>query len=151
MSIPAPWVSSGERRACHPDRVSEQRARDGDRVHLSLPARPAYARVARIGAASLAHRWGFPPHQVQDLRLAIDEAIILLLAGHREEPGSIDIEYALDGAVLQIDVHAGFAGSGEAPALEDDALDRFRTLAGELLSGYELGAHRVVLTIERAG
>ncbi|MDH3706572.1 MAG: ATP-binding protein [Acidimicrobiia bacterium] len=131
--------------------MSEQRARDGARVHLSLPARPAYARVARIGAASLAHRWGFPPHQVQDLRLAVDEAIILLLAGHREEPGSINIEYALDDGVLQIDVHAGFDDAGAVPALEEDALDRFRTLAGELLTGYDLGAHRVGLTIERAG
>ena len=79
--MPPTWVSSREPTACHPDLVSEQRARDGDRVHLSLPARPAYARVARIGAASLAHRWGFPPHQVQDLRLAVDEAIILFRDG----------------------------------------------------------------------
>jgi len=149
--MPPTWVSSREPTACHPDPVSEQRARDGDRVHLSLPARPAYARVARIGAASLAHRWGFPPHQVQDLRLALDEAIILLLAGHREEPGSIDIDYTIAEGELQIDVRAGFDDDRDAPALEQDALDRFRSLAGELLSGYELGAHRVTLTVERAG
>ncbi|MGI9603720.1 MAG: ATP-binding protein [Acidimicrobiales bacterium] len=126
-------------------------ARDGDRVRLSLPATSAYARLARIGAASLAHRWGFAAYQVQDLRLAIDEAIILLLGGDAEHPGTIDVEYGLDGDRLSIDVIARFGDDAEQPTLDDEALDRFRTLAGELLSSYELGADKVAMEIDRQG
>jgi len=144
--------SSDDAPACHPDTVSDDEgARSGDRVRLSLPANSAYARLARIGAASLAHRWGFVPHQVQDLRLAIDEAIILLLGGDADHPGTIDIDYLLDGDRLTVDVTARFGSDEVQPILGDDGLDRFRTLAGELLAGYELGADRVRMHIDRAG
>jgi len=142
-------VSSTERSACHSDDVSEESARDGERVRLSLPATAAYARLARIAAARLAHRWDFAPHQVQDLRLAIDEAFILLLAGHHDQPGSIDVDYLLDDDHLSVDVTAAFGEPEQASALDEASVERFRTLAGELLSAYQLGANRVELRIDR--
>lgn len=123
--------------------------REGDRVRLSVPAHSAYARMARIGAASLAHRWGLAPRQVQDLRLAVDEAIILLLGGEMDHPGTIDIDYRLGENALEVGIEARFGAADVQPELSDEALDRFRTLAGELLSQYELGADRVRLRVDR--
>ncbi len=47
-------------------------------VRLRLPAGTAYGRVARVTTAAIARRRGFTYREVEDLRLAIDEAIIAL-------------------------------------------------------------------------
>jgi hypothetical protein len=54
-----------------------------DHVRLSLPARHEYARIARIGVAALALRMGFTYREIEDLRLAVDEALIFLLGSDR--------------------------------------------------------------------
>ena len=54
-------------------------ADDHDLVVLRVPAEPRYARVLRIAVSAYAVRLGLPPAAVEDLRLAVDEALILLL------------------------------------------------------------------------
>lgn len=68
-----------------------------DRIRLVLPADPAYGRIARIAVSSVALRLGVPYPVVEDLRLAVDEAVILLLrpdagpdAGPDAVPGSVN-------------------------------------------------------------
>ena len=46
---------------------------------LRVPAEPRYARVLRIAVSAYAVRLGLLPAAVEDLRLAVDEALILLL------------------------------------------------------------------------
>ncbi|GAA2035630.1 hypothetical protein GCM10009756_30360 [Pseudokineococcus marinus] len=59
------------------------------RVDLRLPADPAYLSVLRTTAAALAARLDLSVDEVEDLRIAVDEAASLLLAtadaGHAEE------------------------------------------------------------------
>ena len=66
----------------------------GDHIRLVLPAEPDYGRIARVAASSLALRLGFSFAEIEDLRLAVDEMVILLM---RPEggPGDITIEFTI--------------------------------------------------------
>ncbi|NNE74693.1 MAG: hypothetical protein HKN26_13585 [Acidimicrobiales bacterium] len=134
-----------------PDREKPDRERDV--IRLTVPATTGYARIARVGAASLAFRWGFGQRQVQDLRLAIDEAVILLM-GHQHRPGTITIEYRIDDGRMVIDGMTTLAAETPEPAhfFDQEAIDRFITLAGELLAEFQLDAAErcVHLVLERA-
>ncbi|HEX2901995.1 MAG TPA: ATP-binding protein [Jatrophihabitans sp.] len=52
---------------------------DADIVELSVPADPAYVSVLRTVTASLAARRDFTIDEIDDLRIAVDEASALLL------------------------------------------------------------------------
>jgi len=52
---------------------------DGDIVELTVPADPAYVSVLRTVTASLAARRDFTIEEIDDLRIAVDEASSLLL------------------------------------------------------------------------
>ena len=58
---------------------------EGDRIRLTVPATAAAARITRVSAAGLATRAGFSYGEVEQLRLAVDEATALL-ASHVGEP-----------------------------------------------------------------
>ncbi len=52
-----------------------------DRVELRVPADPAYLAVLRTACAGLAARLDLTLDEIEDLRIAVDEACSLLLAG----------------------------------------------------------------------
>lgn len=60
---------------------------DGDQICLQMPADPRFARVARVAVSALAVRLGFDVGVVEDLRIAVDEALVLLLRDLPPEPG----------------------------------------------------------------
>jgi serine/threonine-protein kinase RsbW len=57
-----------------------------DTVELDVPANPAYLAVVRTATAGLAARLDLTLDQIEDLRIAVDEACALLLGG-RSHPG----------------------------------------------------------------
>jgi serine/threonine-protein kinase RsbW len=59
----------------------------GDFVELRVPADPAYLAVVRTAAAGLAARLDLTLDEIEDLRIAVDEACALLLdhRTHREQ------------------------------------------------------------------
>ena len=57
-----------------------------DTVELDVPANPAYLAVVRTATAGLAARLDLTLDQIEDLRIAVDEACALLLGG-RTHPG----------------------------------------------------------------
>ena len=57
-----------------------------DTVHLRVPADPAYLAVIRTATAGLAARLDLTLDEIEDLRIAVDEACALLL-GHQNHPG----------------------------------------------------------------
>ncbi len=50
-------------------------------ARLVLPAQPDFVQVARLTFAGLATRLGFPYDEAEDIRLAVGEAMTLLIAG----------------------------------------------------------------------
>lgn len=106
----------------------------GDQIRLRLPADPAYGRVARITASSLALRLGLPFQRIDDLRLAIDEAVVLLL---RDEPedGSLSVTFSMVDHGLVVEL----VGSPNAPPLSSDAdIERFANLVEPIVDQAEL-------------
>ncbi len=67
-------------------------ADDHDLVVLRVPADPRYARVVRIAVSAYAVRLGLVPAAVEDLRLAVDEALILLMGSTSAETDSTAAE-----------------------------------------------------------
>jgi hypothetical protein len=102
-------------------------APEADQIRLSLPARHEYARIARIAVAALALRLGFSYREVEDLRLAIDEALIFLLGSDR--PGErVTIRFGAEHGHVDLVATAEF---DVEPAPE--ARERFETLVDELV------------------
>lgn len=99
-----------------------------DQIRLVIPAEPEYGRIARITASSLALRLGFGFGEIEDLRLAVDETIILLL---RPEggAGTIALTFTVvpDGLVVDAETTAG-----DGQTWHDDAAEhRFAALVGD--------------------
>ena len=116
---------------------------DPDTVRLRLPAGTAYGRVARVTTAALARRHGFTHRDVEDLRLAIDEAIIALL-DEADPLAAVDLTYTVGDGEVAITVDG-------APGRPEAAVDRFHTLVTGLVdrADLDLVAGRVLLVKHR--
>lgn len=109
---------------------------DASEILLRVPARAPYARIVRVGAAALALRQGMGFGEIDDLRLAIDEAMILLLDGLGDDRG-VDIEVVFrvtDGRFELEATRNGGAAIGEAAA------HRFGAIAGDLVDDFDIDA-----------
>ncbi|HET9559230.1 MAG TPA: ATP-binding protein, partial [Actinomycetota bacterium] len=94
-------------------------------VHLEIPASGAYLAVVRAAATGLAAQLQFTYEEIDDLRIAVDEACTQLLA-RRGSATTLNVAYHLDDAELRVDV------SIEAPD-RGDPLAR-DTFAWQILS-----------------
>lgn len=109
---------------------------DDDRVVLRVPADPRYARVVRIATSAYAVRLGLTPASVEDLRLAVDEALILLLGAADStttdptpEPSAhivVTLDAADDRPPITIDLRVDPRPAATAP--DPAALRRFEEL-----------------------
>jgi hypothetical protein len=99
-----------------------------DEIRLDLPASGPYARIARVAASSLALRLGAPARAIEDLRLAVDEAVVLLLSVSRGEEDTIHGRYVVADRSLSIELRL------DAPVrpLGTAAVERFGTLVEPL-------------------
>ena len=57
-------------------------------VFLRIPALAPYAPIVRVGAAALAIHLGMSFVEIDDLRLVIDKAMVMLLDGFESTPGA---------------------------------------------------------------
>ncbi len=92
-----------------------------DTVELTVPADPAYVSVLRTVTASLAARRDFTIDEIDDLRIAVDEASALLLP-YAAADASLSAVFGGGEAVLQVQVSvelADQAGSAVAAAGDD--------------------------------
>ncbi len=76
---------------------------DGDVVEVRVPASAVYVSTLRITAASLAARCELTIDDIEDLRLAVDEACSLLLP-HAAAGSTLDARFELAYARLQVQV-----------------------------------------------
>jgi hypothetical protein len=107
---------------------------DASEILLRVPARAPYARLVRVGAAALALRQGMGFGEIDDLRLAIDEAMIVLLDGLDDEhEADIDVVFRLTEGQFELE-----ATRGEGWAVGEAAVHRFDTIASGLVDDYDI-------------
>jgi hypothetical protein len=116
----------------------------GDEIRLTLPARADHGRIARVMVSRLGVRHGFRPREVEDLRIATDEAIILLLGTVGARDGSLTVRARLTGPSLSVEVVASHA---EEP--EPAALARFQELVADLVDDAEVEADNGTVRFHR--
>jgi serine/threonine-protein kinase RsbW len=88
-------------------------------VELTVPADPAYVAVLRAVTASLAARHDLTLDEIDDLRIAVDEACALLLP-HARPASALSAGFGEAGDSLQITVSVALAddGSDTGPVLD---------------------------------
>jgi serine/threonine-protein kinase RsbW len=102
----------------------------GDVVELRLPADGAYLSVLRTATAGLAARLDFTLDEIEDLRIAVDEACALLLPD--AEPGaSMTCVFALSGQTLSVTVTVP-SRTGRVPRRNTFAWTVLTALAGDV-------------------
>ncbi len=103
-----------------------------DIVQLTLPAASAYLSVLRTATASLAARGDFTLDDIEDLRIAVDEACALLLLS--AVPGSnLECTFELAPGVIQVGVTV-LSLDGEPPSTDTFAWTVLTALADEVSS-----------------
>lgn len=109
-------------------------------VLLRVPARAPYARIVRIGAAALALRQGMSFGEIDDLRLAIDEAMIMLLDGVDVDSSTdIDIVFRITDGNFELEASRN-EGSGADGEVSEAAVHRFDAIARGLVDDYDIDA-----------
>jgi serine/threonine-protein kinase RsbW len=87
------------------DGASPLRAEVTDRVTIQLPAEGAYLSVLRTATAGLAARLDFTLDEIEDLRIAVDEACGMLL-GQAAADASLECDFTLEDDSISIAVSA---------------------------------------------
>ena len=109
--------------------VTEQR----DVVDVRLPAASAYLSVLRTATAGLAARLDFTLDEIEDLRIAVDEACAMLLPQARGE-SMLDCRFELDESALTVRVTVE-SDEGRLPERESFSWTVLTALAGEVDTG----------------
>jgi serine/threonine-protein kinase RsbW len=106
-----------------------------EEVELRIPADSAFLSVLRPATAGLAARLDFTLDEIEDLRIAVDEACALLLP---DVPpgGSLVCRFGLESSVMEVTVLAE-TRSGTAPARDNFAWTVLTALAGEVETGVD--------------
>ena len=101
-----------------------------DYVQVKMPAESAYLSVLRTAAAGLAARLDFTLDEIEDLRIAIDEACAMLLA--QAIPGT-DLECVFELGTDQVKITVSVtAAQARMPARDTFAWTVLSALAGSV-------------------
>lgn len=103
-----------------------------DVLTLTFPARSGYLRICRITTTTVAADLGFDVDQLDDVRLAVDEAVTWLLA---DEQAGGEVSLALQVSDGSLSVN-GERRSNDVPQREID--DLVHAILGATLDEYEL-------------
>jgi serine/threonine-protein kinase RsbW len=85
---------------------------DGDVVEVQIPADVVYVSTLRLTAASLAARCDLTIDDIEDLRLAVDEACALLLP-HAESERPLEARFVLATGRLEVETRVTTSGDGD--------------------------------------
>ncbi len=119
-------------------------------IRLTLPADPEYGRVARTAAAALALRLGFAYSEIEELRLAIDEMLILLLRPEGA-PGVVTLEF--EPTEVGVNIQATTTAGSDQAWIDTGGRARFEELVAPMVDTWEIDedATRVNVAKERSG
>jgi serine/threonine-protein kinase RsbW len=117
-----------------------------DVVQIRLPAVGAYLSLLRTATAGLAARLDFTLDDIEDLRIAVDEACAMLLA--QAAPGaSLDCSFELLPEALKISV-AVVTTDGQQPSRDTFAWTVLSALAGDVDSSVDAD-NRVTISLQK--
>jgi serine/threonine-protein kinase RsbW len=115
-------------------------------VTIKLPAAGAYLSVLRTATAGLAARLDFTLDEIEDLRIAVDEACAMLLS--QALPGAdLECEFALQEASMRVAVSV-LTNDGQAPSRDTFAWTVLSALAGDVDSKAGVD-NRVTITLNK--
>jgi serine/threonine-protein kinase RsbW len=115
-----------------------------DVVTIKLPAAGAYLSVLRTATAGLAARLDFTLDEIEDLRIAVDEACAMLLT--QAVPGAdLECRFSLEADSMRVAV-AVLTLDGQEPSRDTFAWTVLSALAGEVDSAAEVD-NRVTITL----
>lgn len=116
-----------------------------DFVEVQIPADGAYLSVLRTATAGLAARLDFTLDEIEDLRIAVDEACAMLLQRALEH-SNLTCRFDLADAALAITVSARTT-DGTPPARDTFAWTVLTALAGEVDAATEPDGSTVAITM----
>jgi serine/threonine-protein kinase RsbW len=106
-----------------------------DAVEIRLPADSAYLSVLRTATAGLAARLDFTLDEIEDLRIAVDEACAMLLP-HAIETAQLTCRVRLDPTTLEVTVTIPTT-RGQLPERDTFSWTVLSALAGEVDTGLD--------------
>ena len=120
-----------------------------DQLTIGFPARPGYLVVGRLNAAALGAAAGFDVEELDDLRLAVTEAITWLLA---DEAAGGDVELTLRAADGEVEIIGTRTGRDLGSAGVDELVE---AILGATVDDFQLDqtenqSRRVRLTKAKA-
>jgi len=129
---------------------ARSQAQVSDVVELRLPADSAYLSVLRTATAGLAARLDFTLDEIEDLRIAVDEACALLLPDARDDFPLV-CRFTLEADCLQVAVEA-MTNGGRTPGRDSFAWTVLTALAGDVdASAADDGTVTLTLRKHRGG
>src|SRR5437763_10149562 len=112
------------------DGGSPDRAEVTDRVTIHMPAEGAYLSVLRTATAGLAARLDFTLDEIEDLRIAVDEACAMLLA-NAVGGADLECEFELQPDLIRVSVSV-LTTDGRPPPRDTFAWTVLSALAGQV-------------------
>ena len=106
-----------------------------DAVEIRLPADSAYLSVLRTATAGLAARLDFTLDEIEDLRIAVDEACAMLLP-HAIDTAILSCRFRLDPTTLEVTVTIPTT-RGQLPERDTFSWTVLSALAGEVDTGLD--------------
>jgi serine/threonine-protein kinase RsbW len=123
-------------------------AKPRDVVVITLPAQSAYLSVLRTATAGLAARLDFTIDEIEDLRIAVDEACAMLLP-QAVSGADITCEFHLEEGAIRVAVSVGTV-DGQQPSRDTFAWTVLSALAGDVDSSAD-AEQRVTITLRKHG
>jgi serine/threonine-protein kinase RsbW len=105
---------------------------DRDVVILTVPANTSYLAVLRTATAGLAARLGMTLDEIEDLRIAVDEACAILLPIAAPHPSDVTCQFRVATHALHIDVSVPVAAAGILPGAQSFSWQVLTALAGKV-------------------
>jgi len=141
---------SAQRRADEPDGPPDGvTAVDRDVVMVRLPAASAYLSVLRTATAGLAARLDFTLDEIEDLRIAVDEACAMLLA--QALPGAdLECEFELTDEEIKVGVGV-LTVDGLVPARDTFAWTVLNALADNVDAQAEADDRVTIMMAKKRG
>jgi len=102
-------------------------------IELTIPADPRLLRLVRLVASGLASTAGFDVDELDDLRIAVDEAVSALLEGGGGDP--LPLRFDVAGGQVAMEGRTTLASAG---ALDPDRLELSTQILGAVCDEHQL-------------